>query len=397
MSTLKVDAIGKFDTTANAITFDSNNNASFTGSVNATNPMMNKNLIINGGMNVWQRATSASVNSDIYSTVDRYVTRIRGGAAYTISRSTDVPSAQGFAYSLKFDNTTADASPTTNDFTLLEQRIEGQNLQHLLKGTSSAKALTLSFWIKSNVTGTFIARLNDIDNTRSISQAYTIDTASTWEKKIITFDADQTGTLDNDNNGSLWLQLWFSAGPDFTSTPLESTWGSTDTTRICAGISNLSSSTSNELYITGIQLEVGSTASEFEFEPFETILRKCHRYYRRWARISTEPDYVQSVYFGCFAQFFNTTQAIVHPIGLYAPFRDTPDAEYSGTTDFTIIENGNVTEYSSAAPTVYSSASVVNAVNPQFVFTTSGATNARIGRVFNRYDGTSWIAMDAEI
>jgi hypothetical protein len=244
----------------------------------AGRPQVDKNLLINGGMNVWQRSTSASVSTDGYSTVDRFVTRIRGGAVYTISRSTDTPSGQGFGYSLKFDNTTADASPATNDFTLLEQRMEGQNLQHLLKGTSSAKALTLSFWIKSNVTGTFIARLNDLDNTRSISQAYTIDTASTWEKKIITFDADQTGTLDNDNNGSLWLQLWFSAGPDFTSTPLESTWGSTDTTRIAAGISNLSSSTSNELYITGIQLEIGEAATDFQFEPYESVLRKCQRY-----------------------------------------------------------------------------------------------------------------------
>jgi hypothetical protein len=239
----------------------------------AGRPQVDKNLLINGGMNVWQRSTSASVSTDGYSTVDRFVTRIRGGAVYTISRSTDTPSGQGFGYSLKFDNTTADASPATNDFTLLEQRMEGQNLQHLLKGTSSAKALTLSFWIKSNVTGTFIARLNDLDNTRSISQAYTIDTASTWEKKIITFDADQTGTLDNDNNGSLWLQLWFSAGPDFTST---------DTTRIAAGISNLSSSTSNELYITGIQLEIGEAATDFQFEPYDTVLRKCERYFLQY-------------------------------------------------------------------------------------------------------------------
>lgn len=280
MSTLKVDAIGKFDTTANAITFDSNNNATFTGSVNATNPMMDKNLIINGSMSVWQRSTSyPSWSTDDYSTVDRFMTRVRGGAVYTISRSTDVPSAQGFGYSLKFDNTTADASPTSNDFTLLEQRIEGQNLQHLLKGTSSAKKLTLSFHIKSNITGTFIARLYDSDNARSISQAYTIDAASTWEKKIITFDADQTGTLNNDNAASLYLQLWFSAGTDYTSGTLQTSWGSAVDTIIAPGISNLASSTSNELYITGIQLEVGDQATQFQFEPIEKITAKCERYF----------------------------------------------------------------------------------------------------------------------
>ena len=228
MSTLRVEALEQPDGTA--FVFN------------------NKNLLINGGMNIFQRSTSLSVSTDDYSTVDRFLTRIRGGAVYTISRSTDVPSAQGFGYSLKFDNTTADASPTSNDFTLLEQRIEGQNLQHLLKGTSSAKKLTLSFWIKSTVTGTFIARLYDNDNARSISQAYTIDTASTWEKKTITFDGDTTGVLDNDNAASLFLQLWFSAGTDYTTGTLQTTWGSSATIAdIAPGISNLSSSTSNEL------------------------------------------------------------------------------------------------------------------------------------------------------
>ena len=174
----------------------------------------NKNLLINGQMAIFQRSTSTSVSTDIYSTVDRFITRVRGGAVYTISRSTDVPSAQGFGYSLKFDNTTADASPTSNDFTLLEQRIEGQNLQHLLKGTSSAKKLTLSFWIKSNLTGTFIANIYDGDNARRINQSYTISSANTWEKKELTFDGDTSGVLDNDNAASLYLQLWFSAGTD---------------------------------------------------------------------------------------------------------------------------------------------------------------------------------------
>ncbi len=249
----------------------------------AGRPQVYKNLLINGGMNVWQRSTSLSVSTDGYSTVDRFLTRIRGGAVYTISRSTDTPSAQGFGYSLKFDNTTADASPTSNDFTLLEQRIEGQNLQHLLKGTSSAKSLTLSFHIKSNLTGTFIARLYDNDNARSISKSYTISSANTWEKKEIVFEGDQTGVLDNDSGASLYLQLWFSAGTDYTSGTLQTTWGSSATIAdIAPGISNLSSSTSNELFITGCQLEIGEAATDFEFEPYETILRKCQRYFTQY-------------------------------------------------------------------------------------------------------------------
>jgi hypothetical protein len=259
MSTLRVEALEQPDGTA--FVFN------------------NKNLLINGGMNVWQRSTSLSVSTDIYSTVDRWKTRVGAMGAFTVSRSTDVPSAQGFGYSTKWDCTTADASPAASDFIVFEQKIEGQNLQHLLKGTSSAKKLTLSFWVKSNKTGTYIVNIIDDDNTRTIAKAYTIDTASTWQKVELTFDGDTTGTLDNDNASSLRLQWWFGAGTDWTSGTLATSWESTTNANKAVGQVNLADSTSNELYITGCQLEVGSTASGFEFEPYETVLRKCMRYF----------------------------------------------------------------------------------------------------------------------
>jgi uncharacterized membrane-anchored protein len=100
---------------------------------------------------------------------------------------------------------TADASPGAGDYVFLNYNIEGQNLQYLKKGTANAESLTLSFWTKSNKTGTYIAELNDFDNTRQISKAYTINASNTWEKKTITYAGDTTGTLDNDNNTSLRL------------------------------------------------------------------------------------------------------------------------------------------------------------------------------------------------
>jgi hypothetical protein len=245
----------------------------------AGRPQVDKNLLINGGMNVWQRSTSTSVSTDIYSTVDRFKTRVSGLGAFTISRSTDVPSAQGFGYSLKMDCTTADASPAAGDFLQIQQIIEGQNLQHLLKGTSNAKAITMSFWVKSNKTGTYIASLYDGDNTRRISKSYTIDSASTWEKKTITFPGDTSGTLDNDNGASLWVQWWLGAGSNFTSGTLATSWESLTEANTAVGIVNLADSTSNELYITGIQLEIGEAATDFQFEPYETVLRKCCRYF----------------------------------------------------------------------------------------------------------------------
>ena len=261
MSTLRVEALEQPDGTA----FIFNN----------------KNLLINGGMNIWERSTSVSVSTDIYSTVDRWKTRVSGLGAFTISRSTDVPSAQGFGYSLKLDCTTADASPAAGDFLQIQQIIEGQNLQHLLKGTSNAKAIIMSFWVKSNKTGTYIASLYDGDNTRRISKSYTIDSASTWEKKTITFPGDTSGTLDNDNGASLWVQWWLGAGSNFTSGTLATSWESLTSANTAVGIVNLADSTSNEFFITGCQLEVGSTASGFEFEPYASTLQKCQRYYYR--------------------------------------------------------------------------------------------------------------------
>lgn len=259
MSTLRVEALEQPDGTA--FVFN------------------NKNLLINGGMNVWQRSTSESVSTDIYSTVDRFSIGVGGMGVFTSSRSTDVPSGQGFGYSTKWDCTTADASPAAGDYIVFPQRLEGQNLQHLLKGTSSAKAVTVSFWIKSNKTGTYILELIDTDNSRNISKSYTIDTANTWEKKEITFEGDTTGTLDNDNAQSLRCQWWFGAGSNFTSGTLNTSWATGVNANRAVGQVNLADSTSNELYITGCQLEVGSTASGFEFEPYSVTENKCMRYF----------------------------------------------------------------------------------------------------------------------
>jgi hypothetical protein len=241
-----------------------------------------RNIIINGGMDLAQRGTSQASAGDAsgtYDTVDRFAFANQNMGAFTISQDTDVPSSQGFAKSLKLDCTTADASPATSDYLIFLQRFEGQNLQYLLKGTSSAQSLTLSFWVKSNKTGTYIAELRDNDNTRSISKSYTIDSASTWEKKTITYDGDTTGAFDNDNAASLNVQFWLGAGTNFTSGTLATSWESITNANRAVGQVNLADSTSNEWYVTGIQLEAGSVASDFEFLPVDCNLQRCSRYY----------------------------------------------------------------------------------------------------------------------
>jgi hypothetical protein len=240
-----------------------------------------RNLIINGDMSVAQRATSAtSLTGSGYNTCDRWRLRNASLGTWTQSQSTDVPSGQGFAKSLKMDCTTADASPSASDDLRIDARLEGQNLQMLKKGTSNAESLTLSFWVKSNKTGTYTVALTDKDNSRQISQAYTISSSNTWEKKILTYVADTTGTLGDDNNNSFETNFVLACGTNFSSGTLQTSWGSTVDANRSVGQVNLADSTSNEWYITGVQLEVGTTASDFEFIPFDVNLDRCQRYYQ---------------------------------------------------------------------------------------------------------------------
>jgi hypothetical protein len=245
-----------------------------------------RNIIINGDMSIAQRGTSATAlgNGDNgYHTCDRWRFFESGAptAEFTMSQSTDVPSGQGFATSLKLDCTTAQTSLASSDVIRIEQRIEGQNLQYLKKGTANAESVTCSFWVKSSKTGTFIVELNDSDNLRQISKSYTINSANTWEKKTITYDGDTTGTLDNDSNNSIRFEMFLLAGTDFTSGTLATTWQANDDADRAVGQVNLADSTSNEWYITGVQLEAGQVASDFEFLPVDVNEERCRRYFQK--------------------------------------------------------------------------------------------------------------------
>ena len=239
-----------------------------------------RNIIINGDMSQSQRSTSvSSITSAGYYTVDRWRTDVVTAGTWTQSQSTDVPTGQGFFNSLKLDCTTADASLAAGDRVFYSHRIEDQNCTYLKKGTSSAESTTVSFWVKSNKTGTYICELFDSHNSRHINKSYTISSANTWEKKTITFAGDTSGAFANDNGIGLMLQFWLAAGSTYTSGTLQTSWGSTTNANRAVGQVNLADSTSNEWYVTGIQLEAGSVASDFEFLPYDVNLRRCLRYY----------------------------------------------------------------------------------------------------------------------
>ena len=241
-----------------------------------------RNLIINGAMQVAQRGTSfTGVSTGTYQ-LDRWKSLFSGvvsvGVA-TVSQSTDAP--DGFSHSYKLEVTTADTSLDPWAEYVFQQRFEGQNLVSLKKGTAAAESVTVSFWVKSNVVDTYTLEILDNTNgSRHINKSYTIDTANTWEYKTITFEGDTAFALNYNNNLSLEVNWGLGAGTNFTSSgSLQTSWGSLSQTRRKVGQVNVFANTSNTWQITGVQMEVGTTATPFEHISYAEQLRACQRYY----------------------------------------------------------------------------------------------------------------------
>jgi hypothetical protein len=249
---------------------------------NAQSAYPYRNLLYNGAVQVHQRGTStASITAAGYYTADRWQAGVTTMGTWTQSVENDAPTGSGLRKSLKMLCTTADASPAAADRVFINQALEGFDVQRLAKGTASAVSLTLSFWVKSNVTGTFVASLYDNDNNRHCSRSYTISASATWERKEITFPADTSGVLDNDNAASLVATFYLGNGSNFTSGTLATSWASYVAANDAVGQTNVAAATNNYWQVTGVQLEVGSVSTPFEFLPFETDLAKCQRYWQQ--------------------------------------------------------------------------------------------------------------------
>jgi hypothetical protein len=239
-----------------------------------------RNLIINGAMQVWQRGTTIDTITSGNYFCDRWRIAHSGtDGNIDVDRSTDVPSGQGFAYSQKISMDASEASLDAADQVNIAQRFEGQDLQQLAKGTSSAKSLTLSFWVKSSVASTYSINLYDSDNTRVISASYIVSATNTWEKKTVTFAGDTTGALDNDNARSLDLTFWLDAGTDWTGGTFGTSWAANVNNTRVYDTTGWLESTSPEFYITGVQLELGE-ATPFEHRSYGDELARCQRYYQ---------------------------------------------------------------------------------------------------------------------
>jgi hypothetical protein len=302
----------------------------------ALNQFAIRNLVINGAMQVAQRGTStASITSDTYATTDRWRFLPSSQGTWTMSVENDAPTGSGFRKSTKVLCTTADASPAGADYVRLDQRIEGQNLQVVKKGTAAAEQLTISFWVKANVTGTYIVSLYDNDNNRVVSKSYTINASATWEYKTITFPADTTGALDNDNDVSLILIFRLGVGSNYSSGTLQTTWATYSDANSAVGQVNLASAINNYWQVTGVQLEVGDTATPFEFKSFEDDLLECQRYYEKSYPLATVPGTASTGNFGINGFSASSAQKYVSPGMWKATKRANPDVtvyDYAGTS-----------------------------------------------------------------
>ena len=326
----------------------------------ATVGLGTKNLIINGDMRIDQRNAGASLTVNtaavVYS-VDRLFTYGQASdGVFTVQQVTDAPS--GFINSVKATVTTADASIGASQLYILSHKIEGNNIAHLDWGTANAKTVTLSFWVKSSLTGTFSGSLKNHDGSRAYPFTYTISSANTWEKKTITITGDTTGTWLTTNATGITLSFTLGSGSSRLGTA--NTWnaanldGATGTTEVIA-------TNGATFYLTGLQLEVGENATPFEYRMYSQELAMCQRYYQDIGR-------------ALFREYTENTGFPQHPMLYGTTMRGTP------TSTLSISNSGNIDD---ATFITYSRTSGYLSVNP----TSGGAV------VFIDYT----ITLDAEL
>jgi hypothetical protein len=244
--------------------------------------LSNRNLIINGAMKVAQRGTSTTgVTSGVTYVADRMPFSLSSLGTWTLTQESDGP--DGFANSVKMDCTNADASPAAADYVFFFHRIEGQDLQQLGYGTSGAQSMVLSFYVKSNKTGNGTVGFFQTDNSfKHQSHQYTINAANTWERKSIIIPSDTSGVINDDNGRGFEIEWALNSGSNFSAGTLQSTWTALNNTNRNPSNLGIGGSTSDYWQITGIQLEVGDTATPFEHKSYDQEHLACQRYFQRF-------------------------------------------------------------------------------------------------------------------
>tara|TARA_R100001129_G_scaffold91929_1_gene62809 strand:- start:169 stop:1209 length:1041 start_codon:yes stop_codon:yes gene_type:complete len=263
--------------------------ANLIGNINAGGGGVNRNLLINSAMNVSQRGTSQAFAHDGTTNaylIDRWRFAINSTDELdgTLAQVADDPIGGG-GYALKWTTGTAESAIASDEYGYLTQKIEAQNLQHIQNGNSNAKSLTLCFYVKSSITGTFSVGLYKPDNTaRQNNRTYTINSANTWEKKSVTFEGDTSGGgINNDNGEGIWVSWNLFAGSDFKGGGSTSGWVNYSNATWADGLATdaVMTTAGATWLMTQCQLEIGQNETEFEHEPVERTLAKCQRYFQK--------------------------------------------------------------------------------------------------------------------
>jgi hypothetical protein len=261
---------------SNAITLDTSLNATMAGYVNAPNTFGYKNRLINGNMTIDQRNAGASVSVNSQYTLDRWYGGSTQSSKYSVQQNAgSVTPPVGFTNYLGVTSSSA-YSVLTGDTFWIQQPIEGLNIADLAWGTASAATVTLSFWVRSSLTGTFGGALTNSGASRSYPFSYTISAANTWEQKSVTITGDTTGTWLTTNGAGIVVRFGLGSGSTFTGTA--GAWAASNLVQPTGSVSVVGTNGAT-FYITGVQLEKGSTATSFDFRPYGTELLLCQRYY----------------------------------------------------------------------------------------------------------------------
>ena len=275
-----------------------------------------RNIVINGEMKVAQRSTSETGlgAASGYFTLDRWDFAAASTAGrFTMAQVADGPA--GFANCLKLTTTTADTSIAAGEYLILQTKFEGQDLQQLKKGTASAEQVTVSFYVKGNAAALYVCELFDVDNGRSITQSFAVTTS--WNRIELTFAADTSDPLDDDNANSLQLSFWLHSGSSFTSgTFAVNTWNDYVQVNRAAvdGFTSIFDSTNRTFFLTGVQMELGATATAFESRTYGDSLARCQRYYAKTFPMSTAPANGIGSYDGV---FYSETPSGIMPVAMW--------------------------------------------------------------------------------
>ena len=390
MSTLEVDSIvastsntdlsldGAGTGVVNLATGAKLNGVALTDTFSTQSPA-NPNLIINGDMRIAQRGTSFAAPSDGAFTLDRWKQFNSGGGVYTVTQDTSIVPA-GFANSLKFDVTTADAAIAAADYYQIQYILEGLDISHLKWGTADAQDVTLSFWVSSSKTGTHSISFSNNGSSRTYVAEYTVSVADTLEYKTITIPGDTSGTWLTTNGKGLGIVFILALGSNYTTASVSS-WQAANNQGSTNQV-NCMDNIANNFFLTGVKLEVGSTATAFVPDDYGTALAKCMRYYWR----VTEDGTLQIAN----SFHFSTTQGLgILPLPVI--MRSDASGTFSNAADFNV--NALTSGIDVTALTLNSTPTAA-----KFTYTVASSLTAGHGsHIYFDGAGTRWFALDAEL